>query len=461
MKWIDSKPSQFNSYVENYPNDGAHLVYNTLRQSIIQLTDDGLQFLKALQSPTELPASLVPADISPDFVAHLKQQGFLVPRGLNEGERYLQSLWAKRDDKGGQLDITLLTNLDPCIHACEYCFEQAAHVGGRLKGNAFDRAIEFIKSQSLNLEVERLWVCFYGGEPLSYRNAIFDAAKQLKRFCRDHRIKFRFGMVTSGFLLTRELVEQLLPLGFCQAQITIDGPKEIHDKTRPLRSGKGSYDTIMKNFDAYAGLIHTDVLTVVHEDRIPAAYSVIDTLAERGFADRRVRMKFSPQDSDYRPETIQLNTQRWTENGTELLTAEKRLLLEIADLSIYAHEKGLIDCVLPEKTWCAMQRHDERHLVIEPSGIIRTCPNLIGRAEYAAGHVRSGVGGIDGRLKENYHRSQQCLECPFLPVCADCRVDTLQKTGDIFAPNTHIHEYELIVPKLVKAHYQSLKRRAG
>lgn len=139
---------------------------------------------------------------------------------------------------------------------------------------------------------------------------------------------------------------------------------------------------------------------------------------------------------------------------------ENTLPLEIARLCIYAHNHGLFTDLLPRRTWCAMQRHDERYLVIEPDGTLRTCPAWIGRErKYAAGHIETGVGGIDRVMKADYQRAESCLTCRYLPICSDCRVDALQKKGDILAANSHQEELDQIVPELVKAHYQPLQCR--
>jgi uncharacterized protein len=453
METANLKPSQFNVTVKNYPEQATHLLYNTLTQSLVSVDDEGLELLSNPFMATDVE--------SKGFVEALSVHGFLVPKAWNEGDRYLKSLRATTQGKGGELSVTLLTNLQRCPLACVYCFQKGAHVGGKLEAENMDKAIAFIKKQSLKLGIERLWISYYGSEPLSNPQAIFDSAADLQQFCQKHNITFRFGMVTSGVLLTKKIVKRLVPLGFINAQITIDGNKETHDATRPFQSGKGTYDLIMKNLEEYAGLIKTDVLCVLTEERVEGVYQLVDTLAEKGLAERHVRMRFSPESADYSEETLEALPNLYVDSGTILRAKEKEIVVEIAKLAIYANERGLYDELLPEATWCAMQRHDERHVVIEPDGTLRTCPTMIGRDDkYKAGHIDTGVGGIDAVIKEEYIRSQQCLECVYLPVCADCRVDALQKKGDILAPDSREEEFDLIVPDLIKAHFRTLQRDA-
>ena len=442
------KLSQFTVVVNDYPTTDQHLLYNTLSRALIQVDKAEWDVLQNLSA--EIPID----ERSRAFLEPLQDQGFLVPKELKEGEQFLEYFNRSPHQKGGEVSVTLLTNLQRCPLACGYCYQQGTHDGERLEGDLSDECLAFIKGQCEKVEAERLFISYYGSEPLSNLKAIVSTAEDLKQFCGEKGIRFYFEMVTSGVLLTRRVVETLRPLGFIQAQITIDGNQGTHDASRPFQSGKGTYATIMKNLAEYAGLIRTDVLCVLNESRVDAAYELIDILADSGYAERRVRVKFSPMMETNDNETISAS-QLYVDEGKKM-AAERGLLVEIAKLSIYAAEKGLVDDLLPQHTWCAMQRHDGRHFTLEPSGKLYTCTTFIGRdAKYEAGHITTGFGGIDTVLKESYQRSERCLSCRYLPICADCRADALHQTGKITEANPKEEEYDLIVPELIKAYHKA------
>ncbi len=102
----------------------------------------------------------------------------------------------------------------------------------------------------------------------------------------------------------------------------------------------------MKNLAEYAGLIRTDVLCVLDESRVDAAYELIDTLADDGYADRKVRVTFSPVMETNDNETIAAS-QLYVDEGQKM-AAEREILVEIAKLSIYAAERGLLEDLLPK-----------------------------------------------------------------------------------------------------------------
>ena len=445
------KLSQFTVVVNDYPKPDQHLLYNTLSRALIQVDKTEWNVLQNLSKDVPIDGQ-AGATLDP-----LRDQGFLVPKELKEGEQFLEYLNRSPDQKGGEVSVTLLTNLQRCPLACGYCYQKGTHSGERLEGDLSDECLAFIKAQCEKVEAERLFISYYGSEPLSNLKAIVSTATELKRFCREKGIRFCFGMVTSGVLLTRKVIETLRPLGFSQVQITINGNQQTHDASRPFQSGKGTYATIMKNLAEYAGLIRTDVLCVLNESLLNAAYELIDTLADSGYAERKVRIKFSPVMETNDNETIK--TSQLYVNEGQKMAAERKILVEIAKLSIYAAERGLLEDLLPRQTWCAMQRHDGRNFTLEPSGKLYTCPTFIGRdAKYEAGHIATGFGGIDTVLKESYQRSEKCLSCRYLPICADCRADALHQTGKITEANPKEEEYDLIVPELIKAHHKATVR---
>ena len=440
------RASQFNAIVENYPRPGRHLVYNTLSQALIELEDAGLELLQ----------SGVRTQEQESLVETLQQKGLLVSGDYHQGEHYLESLESRRHQLGGPVQITLLTTLEPCFLGCVYCYQQGTQNGGKLSTEQSPKILEFIKKQCLKWQASRLWVSYYGSEPLLNTPLIFHTATALHQFSQEERIPFRFGMVTNGVRLTRDLVEQLIPLGFAHAQITIDGNRETHNANRPFKSGQGSYNRILGNLLDYAGLIRTDVLCTLASQRIDAAYELVDTLASHGLAERQVRMQFSPLSPDCFAESRDGSDDRLPEDGRLVVVQA------IAELAIYAAERGLVNKVLPQRTWCSMQRYDGRRLAIEPDGTLRTCPALIGRGEKTqAGHIDTGLGGMDLWMQERYHRTLTCIQCCYLPICADCRLDAYASKGSFLAENPQQHVYDRIVPMLIKGQYRLLQKQGG
>ncbi|MCM1236362.1 MAG: hypothetical protein NC124_11505 [Clostridium sp.] len=53
-------------------------------------------------------------------------------------------------------------------------------------------------------------------------------------------------MVTNGYFLTKDVAQKLAKLKVSSLQVTIDGPKHVHDKRRVLAGGEGTFDKIIQ-----------------------------------------------------------------------------------------------------------------------------------------------------------------------------------------------------------------------
>jgi len=72
-------------------------------------------------------------------------------------------------------------------------------------------------------------------------------------------------MTTNGYLLSPDIFETLTPLGVRRYQVSLDGEREEHDRTRKNRNGSGTYDRIMDNLLYMSGSVHEfEVILRVH-----------------------------------------------------------------------------------------------------------------------------------------------------------------------------------------------------
>ena len=111
------------------------------------------------------------------------------------------------------------------------------------------KALDFLIANSgsrKNLEVD-----FFGGEPLMN----FEVVKQLVKYGREqekiYNKNFRFTLTTNGVLLNDDIME-FANKEMANVVCSIDGRKEVNDKMRPFRNGKGSYDLILPKFKKLA-----------------------------------------------------------------------------------------------------------------------------------------------------------------------------------------------------------------
>ena len=134
-----------------------------------------------------------------------------------------------------------------CNLNCAYCFylEKKVLFGAGEKFRMTDEVLsafikKYIHSQPTPL-VEFVW---QGGEPTLLGMDFFKQVVELQRpFAR--RKMIRNSLQTNGTLLTRKWCEFLKKYNF-MVGISLDGPKEIHDRYRRDRRGNGTFDRVMQ-----------------------------------------------------------------------------------------------------------------------------------------------------------------------------------------------------------------------
>ena len=142
-----------------------------------------------------------------------------------------------------------------CNLGCKYCFAEEGEYHGRRAIMSYEvgkKALDFLIENSgnrRNLEVD-----FFGGEPLMN----WEVVKQLVAYGRSREKEagknFRFTLTTNGMLMTDEVID-FLNKEMANVVLSIDGRKEVNDRMRPTRNGKGSsYDIIMPKFKKFAKL---------------------------------------------------------------------------------------------------------------------------------------------------------------------------------------------------------------
>ena len=139
--------------------------------------------------------------------------------------------------------------------------------------------MDFVKKHIAG--VKSLYVTWFGGEPLIGMPVIEELSRQLIELCEEKEITYSAGIVTNGYLLTKENAERLKECQVGRVQITIDGPKEIHDVRRPLVNGNGTYDIIMKNIMDVKEVLPISLRINVDYDNIAEANKVMNFLREK------------------------------------------------------------------------------------------------------------------------------------------------------------------------------------
>jgi uncharacterized protein len=150
-----------------------------------------------------------------------------------------------------------------CNLGCFYCYAQQGSFGGRPKDMELataERAIALLLSEAAT-GTGRATLAFLGGEPLVNRRVVQETTRGAALFiggvlmappgpaaalARQRGVVLAFSITTNGTLLTEADAEFFEEYGFA-VTVSLDGPRELHDRLRPYKGGGGSFDAIMRN----------------------------------------------------------------------------------------------------------------------------------------------------------------------------------------------------------------------
>ena len=253
--------------IHQYQNNGYNIVLDVVSGAVHVVDELCYDVIAALSGGVKEPAAAELRD--PEVLEELVQK-----LGVSYGEDDIKDALADVTEltEAGQLFVedtyesmigevkkrkTVVKAL--CLHiahdcnlACRYCFAEEGEYHGRRAMMSFEvgkKALDFLIANSgsrRNLEVD-----FFGGEPLMNWQVVKDLVAYGRQQEKLHDKHFRFTVTTNGVLLNDE-IQEFINQEMDNVVLSLDGRREVNDRMRPFRNGKGSYDLIVPKFQKLA-----------------------------------------------------------------------------------------------------------------------------------------------------------------------------------------------------------------
>lgn len=275
------KPSRFN--YRALASDGRLVLWNTLSGAMSVFPAGKREAIEALLRREGF------ASPERGIITQLVKNGFLIPGNVDEFRRFRYA-FGQQHNRTDTLQLILLASED-CNFRCEYCYEEFAR--GTMEPGVREGIKAMVERRLGSLR--HLSISWFGGEPLYGWPAIADLAPFFKEVAERKELSFSANMTTNGYLLTPDIAAQLLEWNVRAFQITLDGPEEYHDRSRPARNGEGTFRQIMDNLKSLRGQKEEFRIDLrVNFDRrnygtIPEFMSFLEDELER---DHRFRVRF-------------------------------------------------------------------------------------------------------------------------------------------------------------------------
>lgn len=442
LKW-----SQFVLWLRNKKGIIAR---NTLTTSTVRMTNQIKKIIDSvIQEKQKMDTLLLPVR---EYIKKLIQLEILVPSELDEKKKYLKLFRkARRDDK--TFGIYLITTRN-CQLNCPYCFERGIERKEWLKIETAEKIVQWSQNYlTKHSECNKFRVVLYGGEPLLNKKLIKYILPELSCIAREKHLLFELGILTNGELLDLKILFFLNRYNLDRVQITLDGPKEIHDRRRIRKNGKGTFDRIMQNI--IMGL-HQNLLKKIHlrinfdRQNIDTIPTLFDFLAERNLQ-QNIEFSFGIVTPTICEGTGQrVSDAYFTKFGLNLNENATKYLW----LCREAKKRGFN---IPQEylagPWCTARKIHSA--VIEPNGTLLKCISTVGREEFTFGDIFSTNETYDSNFSD-FSYLEECLSknCPFVPICGGgCRFEAYVSSGSLLKPHCQRKLIETINKGLVQLNF--------
>jgi len=388
----------------------------------------------------------------------VKSGGFILDDNLDE-DKLLKHTYNSLKYNKKLLDLTIAPTLH-CNFDCPYCFEKQETNGtqstgqhGIMPADVQQALLDFVQCNMQNNGTLR--VTWFGGEPLLASRTIIDLSQRVITLAAQQNFNYSAWMVSNGYLLdsSPDLVNKLKENRVDLIQVTIDGPPEVHNARRRLKTGiEGTFERILQNVKLLISTgIEVKLRINIDSSNMEQVEELLDILEEWEIRNIDINLgqvhAASPACSSLElscastPDFARISHELWQ-------TLLKRNLVN--------REMKYPHLAIP----CVANRSNA--FVIDPDGYVYKCWEEIGKRDIAIGNVLNWqdrsrtcrINEINWVGWEPYDY-KDCCECKLLPICmGGCP----QQAMFVTPGSTDCREWKYNLEHFVRLRYEKEKK---
>lgn len=343
----------------------------------------------------------------------LTRDMFMIDENINI-DQWSQNLYVEKCLSDKILFITIMPTM-ACNFCCFYCYED--HDVVKMTADMQQLVVKAICNRMK--EYDGLHIQWFGGEPLLELKAIINISFQLIEYCRKNKKSYIASMTTNGYLLSYETFNLLkTKCKIMYYQVTVDGIKADHDRSRPLIGGEGTYEKIITNLkeikkNEKSALVEICIRTNYTMSNIPHRHEWEKYLHEEFLHDSRFKYiskiawnnhKNKLYDDKYLP--LKFGSSLF--NLDHPITSNDNLIYVLKDLS-----------VISQGDVCYASKPNA--VVIGPNGRLMKCTVHLYNCNNDIGYINVDGEFVIYSSKEAYWVNEtidaKCSSCSVFPIC--------------------------------------------
>lgn len=429
--------------VHQYQLNGFHIVLDTCSGSIHVVDEVAYDIIAMIKEKNvdeiteEIMAKYGHREDVTEEEVHLcieDVNGLIAAGKLYTPDTFADMAGTFKERSGDVVKALCLHVAHTCNLNCGYCFASQGKYHGDRALMSFEvgkQALDFLMDHSgdrRNLEVD-----FFGGEPLMN----WDVVKRLVEYARsvekERGKNFRFTLTTNGVLIDDDVIE-FANREMSNVVLSLDGRKEINDRTRVDYAGNGSYDRIVPKFQklvkARGGKDYYMRGTFTHAN--PDFTNDVFHMADLGFTELSMEpVVCAPEDpAALTKEDLEVVKKQYEILAKDMLRRKK----EGKPITFYHYMLDLTEgpCIYKRISGCGS---GTEYMAVTPWGDLYPCHQFVGEEQYKLGDVWNGVTNTNLREKFrscNAYARKECEDCWAKLYCSGgCAANAYHATGSI------------------------------
>ncbi len=361
--------------------------------------------------------------------------------------------------------VAIVKPTHECNFACKYCYVAEEAENGFMDDETLYQTIkQVIEMNAASQESEFIW---HGGEPLLMGIGFFEKIAEIQQpYLKEHKIKN--SVQSNGTLLIEELAaffaENHFGLGF-----SLDGPRELNDRTRVYKNGSSAFDDILRGIRlATKKRISAGFITVVNRLNACDVEKLYDFCKEEGLSP-----KVNPL----------IKSGRAVSHYDELAITPfeyGRAMIRLFDLWFYDYgSKITIDpfdiiignIISNSSLGCNYSVSCQNSFVsIGPLGDIYPCGRFDGVKEFRLGNLHED-GGLESALNSELRKKLQmrsietikgCDRCEYGRICnCGCMHNAYMIRGNAMDRDYYCGSYRMVFKHVERALHKELSKAEG
>lgn len=345
----------------------------------------------------------------------LIDNGFLIDEKTNELELIRKKNVESINDQNYYLIVLPTLN---CNFACWYCIQD--HIPSAMTPETINKVKAHIHKIIFEDRISSLHLEWFGGEPFMYfEKVIVPISIFAMEKCKEANIPFLNASTTNGYYLQSKIHDSLKNLNFKRFQITLDGPKNCHNKVKNQKGLTSAFDHVLENIN---GLLTNDNEIILYlrinytQDNLNK--SIVSEINEHINESNRERVLIIPR------KVWQESKTGLSDKLSDVIKVFKESKYKVQELDII---NNFIPCYANRKNYVAINHngsvvkctaHDDLYSK-EPPGQLNDDGSIIWKE------------GFLGRFNKKRFENSKCLKCKYLPICMGiCSRDYDKETGN-------------------------------